>query len=890
MTINHSAARGRWVLCVLVLFWLQALVYATPYWTPEDYQRSRQAVFGPPEFVQIPPPDLVPLDTYSYLFEYFQICHFLSLWQVADSTSPDFGGMIEGETGSVASIIQTDNTQEAIRVWCRYAEMTGDLDTYRHNIDAAWVYTMNFPAYSEEGATDYYRVHNCGWGLVAHMKYLDVYGDPTYTEYADSCARYMQTHLLSFNPPDPFYQRLNPLVTGWAAGSLYMYGEYTGEQSYIDSALSMADRVIVWIEEDPSRLSTTEVWAMSGGTAMWGICASRFQEDPTYGQTWLATYGDYLDTWQATGEWNNSWNVWYAHAYHYMYDITVEMEFHQQAVSNVDMLLVMDTDNDGGIMATSTDPDTVDQTWVSCYLNWMGIAKIIDGLPDRDAGIVAVVAPYDTLPHMVGEPIAVTVVAGNLGVDPLGTVPVHVMGEYSSSATANLPMGGLDTVLFSPPWTPQMHGEFVLTAYTDLAGDEDRSNDSISIDVTVLAQSAIAGRVYDGETQDGISAMLRFYHHLYPPEMPFDTTATDPMSGYYEAAVPVGEYRVEVVPEYPYTNREYSGVLVEVGDTTVFDIELVPAPVVLVDDDGGYNFESWFLESLAELGVDSYNWDVFRRGSPGDSLQDFLVAVWFSGDESGDVLTSMDLSDLEAFLDGGGNLLLTGQDLEACLEGTAFLTNYLHAEIGAYHVGSYMVNGVPDDPVSHDVNLLLTGAGGAQNQHSQGEVFAVTGGVEFLNYSTTPPRPGGVRFDGGTYKAILLTFGLEAVSGVATTTTREEFLHRALQWFDPQFSVPETVPFVPLTASLGQNYPNPFNVSTVIPFEVPVRSVVWLVIYNILGQRVRVLANGQDMLPGLHRMVWDGCDGDGQEVSSGVYIYQAQAGEYGEARKMVVLR
>jgi len=887
----RNAAWGRWTAFAILTLGVWTLASATPYWTEADYNRSQALSFGLPTIEQVPPLEIPTLEYYSYLHEYFQISHFLSLWQVSDPQSPNFGGMIEGETGPVSYIVETDNTQEAIRVWSRYAQLADDLELYRDNIADAWTYVMHFPAYSEEGYdSDYYRVHNCGWALIAQMKYSDVYGDPTYTQYADSCARYLQTHLLAFNHPNPFYQQLHPLVTGWAAGTLYLYGEFTGVQSYIDSALSMADRVIAWVEANPARLNTTEVWALSAGTAMWGICNSRFRLDPSYGQTWLATYASYLDTWQATGQWNNSWNVWYAHAYHYMYDVTGTEAFHAQAVSNVDRLLAMDTDNDGGIMATSTDPDSIDQTWVSCYLNWMGIDKIIDAMYNRDAGIIAFLEPDTSHPFMAGDTISITVVAGNLGHDALGTVPVAVIGGYAASSFAILPQGGVDTVAFSPPWVPQTGGAFTLTAFTNMADDENRSNDSMTVGIVILQQSAIAGRVYDAATLDGIDATLYFYNNLYPPEEPYGSTISDPITGNYEFSLPSGEYRVVVDPVLPYTPREWSDVLVAGGDTTIFDVEMAPAPVVLVDDDDANFFETWYLAPLADMGVDAYHWDVARDGSPGDALQEFRVVVWFSGNAAGQVLTSSDIASLESYLDTGGNLLLTGQDLEASLAGTGFLSDYLHGQIGVTTIGNRYLYGVEGDPVSNGMSLLITGAGGAQNQNSPGEVSAIGDGVEIFHYNSSPPISGAVRHDNGTYKSIVMTFGLEGASGLAGTNSIRQALQSILTWFDPQISVPGGNVTLPVTFRLHQNYPNPFNMSTIIPFENRNSSKVSLAIYNVLGQRVRLLADGKLFGSGFHQIVWDGRSDAGTPVSSGVYLYRLDTGSISDCRKMVVLR
>ena len=81
-----------------------------------------------------------PSLSYSYPYQLAEIARFLSVWQVSDSASPDYGGMREGEHPEVQNIIETDNTQESIWIWCRYGQLPGDTTTNRPNVDAAWTY------------------------------------------------------------------------------------------------------------------------------------------------------------------------------------------------------------------------------------------------------------------------------------------------------------------------------------------------------------------------------------------------------------------------------------------------------------------------------------------------------------------------------------------------------------------------------------------------------------------------------------------------------------------------------------------------------------------------------------------------------------------------------
>ena len=94
---------------------------------------------------------------------------------------------------------------------------------------------------------------------------------------------------------------------------------------------------------------------------------------------------------------------------------------------------------------------------------------------------------------------------------------------------------------------------------------------------------------------------------------------------------------------------------------------------------------------------------------------------------------------------------------------------------------------------------------------------------------------------------------------------------------------------LPTEYALEQNYPNPFNPTTQINFSLPVDSKVSLEVYNVLGQRVTSLVNGE--LPaGEHTVTWNGTNSDGGQVSSGVYFYRISAEKFNETKKMMLLK
>ena len=99
----------------------------------------------------------------------------------------------------------------------------------------------------------------------------------------------------------------------------------------------------------------------------------------------------------------------------------------------------------------------------------------------------------------------------------------------------------------------------------------------------------------------------------------------------------------------------------------------------------------------------------------------------------------------------------------------------------------------------------------------------------------------------------------------------------------------EGIPLVPLKFALFQNYPNPFNPMTTVSFNVSKRTPVQIYIYNILGQRVRILID-EEMRAGHHRLIWDGCNDYGTIVTTGLYFVRLKAESKTAVKKMMIIK
>ena len=94
---------------------------------------------------------------------------------------------------------------------------------------------------------------------------------------------------------------------------------------------------------------------------------------------------------------------------------------------------------------------------------------------------------------------------------------------------------------------------------------------------------------------------------------------------------------------------------------------------------------------------------------------------------------------------------------------------------------------------------------------------------------------------------------------------------------------------LPSSFALFQNHPNPFNPETEIRFGLPESNHVVIKVFNSLGQEVRTLAD-RPYEPGNHSVRWDGKDTNGTPVSSGVYLYQIEAGTFSQVKQMSLMR
>ncbi|UCF62723.1 MAG: T9SS type A sorting domain-containing protein, partial [bacterium] len=151
--------------------------------------------------------------------------------------------------------------------------------------------------------------------------------------------------------------------------------------------------------------------------------------------------------------------------------------------------------------------------------------------------------------------------------------------------------------------------------------------------------------------------------------------------------------------------------------------------------------------------------------------------------------------------------------------------------------------------------------------------FILSGGSqEVLQISFTPTQPG------------VRTGWLDLISNDPLRDTVKVYLSGVGEGIT---GLEETA--LPRSFMVYQNYPNPFNPTTSINYELPQNTRVQIVIYNLLGQRVKTLLNSY-IKAGRHYVDWDGRNDQGYQLSSGIYIYRFESKEYSKTLKMILLK
>jgi hypothetical protein len=253
--------------------------------------------------------------------------------------------------------------------------------------------------------------------------------------------------------------------------------------------------------------------------------------------------------------------------------------------------------------------------------------------------------------------------------------------------------------------------------------------------------------------------------------------------------------------------------------TDTFIVLIGQTPILLVDDDGGGLYESYFLTALDSTGFLYDVWTYATQGTPPDSvLELYQVLVWTTGPDYGTIsnpktLTPTDQARLTTYLDNGGKLFLSSQDFLLDNNPNTFINNYLHVAGHADDKGVDSVAGVSEDTITNGMAFALTnpfsnfsdwivpgaGAGGIFYDRGTGKGSAVPrDGAQWDDYAGAdignPVNYCALRYPASgqsTYKVVFSAFAFEMVpqNGVSPNNSYT-LMRRILSWFGLGRSTP----------------------------------------------------------------------------------------------------
>ncbi len=329
--------------------------------------------------------------------------------------------------------------------------------------------------------------------------------------------------------------------------------------------------------------------------------------------------------------------------------------------------------------------------------------------------------------------------------------------------------------------------------------------------------------------------------------------------------------------------------------------------ILVVDDDGGPNngdtyldIDSIYTAALDAAGYTTYDVFTVDWSDPGtligngpdiSEMLNYDCIIWFTGETWGfygiDVLTATDETNLGLFLDQGGTLFLNAQD-------------YLYASYpnaGSFSPGQFPYDYLGVSSVLQDfMTDSLFSVDGVAGSFAQGLSYsgmdpygAATIWMDLLSprdqglLNITSPGTGicAVQYDGGTFYTAFSTCGVEGFVNGANTTA--EYMDAVLTGLGAYVSV-TSEPVVITGYLLDQNYPNPFNPSTEIRYQLPVQGNVTLTVYNVTGQEVAKLIDGEQS-PGIYHVRWNALN-----QPSGMYFYKMAVNGYQDVRRMMLLK
>lgn len=285
--------------------------------------------------------------------------------------------------------------------------------------------------------------------------------------------------------------------------------------------------------------------------------------------------------------------------------------------------------------------------------------------------------------------------------------------------------------------------------------------------------------------------------------------------------------------------------------------------------------------------------DHFSRAEDGlipvGLLEHYPVVLWHSFNVRQEVINAFEEELVQSYLDEGGTFILSSLGYIRENGDGSFMQRYLGASIDEMDIGQNEIHGVAGDPHFSGLRLYAGGREGAGYPDFSPSILPLENSRAVLDWQ---PRGGesvgvsGVVHETDVYRTLLLAFPIESVAGFLGSAMRDEFLDRLWYWHQNPGSAPFEDDPSPVGFALDAAFPNPFNSSTVIPFTIGRHGQVRISLFNLAGQEVSRLFEG-DKPQGSHLFNLNAGDAG---LSSGLYYLQLEADGSSARQKVLYIR
>jgi hypothetical protein len=293
-------------------------------------------------------------------------------------------------------------------------------------------------------------------------------------------------------------------------------------------------------------------------------------------------------------------------------------------------------------------------TWVSTYLAFMGLEGLMNVLSDYDLGVLShsVISPVSFITDQ--DSIEVIINVANCGLNRItGGFSVSSSGTPLFSDDLSLDFAKRQTYSLKLP--PQPAGTARLQFVASSPSDFNTANDTITVLLEILPVNMVQISVTDSFSNP-VPCSINIIRIL--PDTSYLCSSMTSSLGDFSIELPGTYYRLEFTCEYPFPKWTIDSVMFSFDE--IYSATIPKAYVMLVDDDGGQNYEQFVAQALDTLGVLYHIVDRSERIIESSMINDFTrnTIIWMTGNDSIGTLTENDILAITEILEGGAYVII----------------------------------------------------------------------------------------------------------------------------------------------------------------------------------------------------------------------------------------